>query len=257
MKAAQRPSRSSLFNPSLWSFCLRSMFKEYGNAFLLKVVLPHPIKTLKGMKAYSRASDRYPTSPSVVSPKVAEPIWTGGTGSFVGIGFCAKPLDPICISGRANHDCDYFEHRLHLGQNPYPESCQNCLIREIGTEALASKSDFYIMTSARDILDDLFTPALHSDRYSRALLSLCHYSFEPFKIALFITGIEAFLFPFEKGDCEDYRTWRHADKGIKDTQTGLRDHDLESIKTLLQSSGMESDPVFKYTKIGNIFQFDA
>ena len=113
------------------------------------------------------------------------------------------------------------------------------------------------MTSAKDILSDLITPALNSDRYSRALLSLCHYSFEPFKIALFITGIEAFLFPFEKGDCEDYRTWRQADKGIKDTQTGLRNHDLTTIKTLLQSSIKELNPVFRYTKIGNIFQFDA
>lgn len=257
MKAAQRPSRSPLFNLSLWSFCLRSTFKEYGNAFLLKVVVPHPIKTFNGMKKYSQASGRNSPSPSVVSPKASEPRWIGEKGSVVGIGFCAKPLVPICISGRANHDCAYFEHHLHLNQNPKPESCQNCLIREIGLEALASKSDFYIMTSAKDILDDLFIPALNSDRYSRALLSLCHYSFEPFKIALFITGIEAFLFSFEKGDCEDYRTWRQADKGIKDTQTELRDHDLESIKTLLQSSRKELNPVFKYTKIGNIFQFDA
>jgi hypothetical protein len=124
-------------------------------------------------------------------------------------------------------------------------------------EALASKSDFYIMTSALDILHDLFLPALNTNTYSKVLLGLCHYSFEPFKIALFISGIVAFLFPFEKGDCENYRTWRQADKGIKDTQTELNADDLEAITALLKSQTQEDNPVFKYRKMGNIFRFDA
>jgi hypothetical protein len=131
------------------------------------------------------------------------------------------------------------------------------LIREIGLGALSSKSDFYIMTSAKDIQSDLFLPALNLNTYSTALLGLCQYSFEPFKIALFISGIDAFLFPFEKGDCEDYRTWRQADKGIKDTQTQLKDQELETIKALLENSKHKLDPGHKYTKSGNVFQIDA
>jgi hypothetical protein len=131
------------------------------------------------------------------------------------------------------------------------------LIREIGLGALSSKSDFYIMTSAKDILSDLFLPALDSNTYTTALLSLCHYSFEPFKIASFISGIDVFLFPFEKGDCEDYKTWRQADKGIKETQTQLRDCDQDKIKTLLENSTHKPETGLKFTKKGNIFQFDA
>jgi hypothetical protein len=252
-----RRSSSPYFRLSLWSFCLRSVFKEYGNSFLLKIVLLHPLKTLKGIRRYGQLSVGNSSSGRTISPIDSGSRWKGGKRSIVGIGFCAKPLEPLCISERANHDCAYFEHHLHLSKNPAPSPCQNCLVREIGLGALSSKSDFYIMTSAKDILADLFLPALHSNTYETALLGLCHFSFEPFKIALFISGIGAFLFPFEKGDCKDYRTWRKADKGIKDTQTQLKDCDLETIKTLLENSTPVCDAEFKFKKFGNIFQFDG
>ncbi len=249
--------RSPFFNLSLWLFCLRSVFKEYGNAFLLKAVVPHPLKTLKGVQKYGQLCNRNVSTGSDIISEETESLWTGRKGSVVGIGFCAKPLAPSCLSGRANHNCAYLEHHLHLREDPLPEPCRDCLVREIGLAALSSKSDFYIMTSAKDILYDLFLPALNSNVYTTALLGLCQYSFEPFKIALFISGIDGLLFPFEKGDCEDYHTWRQADKGIKDTQTQLRDRDLETIKILLQNSTHQLDPGSKYTKTGNIFQFDA
>lgn len=249
--------RSPFFNLSLWSFCLRSVFKEYGKTFLLKVIVPHPMKTLRGVQKYGQFSSRNPSTGSTLIPKESEPHWTGGKGSVVGIGFCAKPLEPSCISGSANHNCAYFENHLHISKDLVPKPCQNCLVREVGLVALSSKSDFYIMTSAKDILSDLFLPALNLHIYTTALLSLCQYSFEPFKIALFISGIDALLFPFKTGDCEDYRTWRQADKGVKDTQTQLRDRDLETIRTLLQNSTHKLNPGLKYTKNGNIFQFDA
>jgi hypothetical protein len=249
--------RSPLFNVSLWSFCTRSVFKEYGQTFLLKVIVPHPIKSLKGVQKYGQFSRRNISTGCLISPQEPESRWTGGKGTVVCIGFCAKPLEPPCISERANHNCAYFEHHLHLSKDASPEPCQNCLVREIGLEALSSKSDFYIMTSAKDILSDLFLPAFNSNTYTTALLGLCYYSFEPFKIALFISGIDAFLFPFEKGDCEDYRTWRQADKGIKDTQTRLRDCDLDTIKALLKNSTHKPGAGLRFTKMGNIFQIDA
>ncbi len=249
--------RSPIFNLSLWSFCLRSVFKEYGKTFLLKVVVPHPMKTLKGVRNYAQFSARNPSTGSTLIPKESEPLWAGGKGSVVGIGFCAKPLEPSCISGRANHNCAYFENHLHLSKDPVPKPCQNCLVREVGSMALSSKSNFYIMTSAKDILSDLFLPALNLHTFTKALLGLCQYSFEPFKIALFISGIDALLFPFETGACDNYRTWRQADKGIKDTQTQLRDRDLETIRTKLLNSTHRLNPGLKYKNVGNIFQFDA
>jgi hypothetical protein len=212
---------------------------------------------LKGLKKYGQSGNRSsPTEPRF-SQKAIDPQWREGKGSVVGVGFCAKPLDPVCLSGRANHDCAYFEKHLYLGQDPKPEPCRNCVIREIGLAALISKSDFYIMTSAKDILNDLFLPAIHLRKYSQALLGLCFYSFEPFKMALYISGIEALLFPFEKGDCEDYRTWRQADRGIKDTQTQLRNHDLKAILTFLKNPKHKNNLAHKYQKRGNIFQIDA
>jgi hypothetical protein len=249
--------RSPFFNLSLWRFCLHSVFKEYGNAFLLKIVLPHPMKTFKGVQKYGQFSARNSSTGPVLLQKQPEPLWTGGNGSVMGIGFCAKPLEPPCVSGRANHNCAYFENHLNLSKDPVPEPCQNCLVREVGLAALSSKSDFYIMTSAKDILSDLFLPALNLHTYTKALLGLCQYSFEPFKIALFISGIDTLLFPFETGDCEDYRTWRQADKGIKDTQTQLKDRDLETIRTLLLNSTHKLNPGLRYKKTGNIFQSDA
>jgi hypothetical protein len=250
-------NRSPFFNLSLWSFCLRSVFKEYGNAFIFEVVLLHPLKTLKGVQKYGQLSARNSSTGCMISPKKSEPSWRGGKGSVVGIGFCAKPMEPSCISERANHNCAYFEHHLQLSKDTMPTPCQNCLVREIGLEAISSKSDFYIMTSAKDILSDLFLPALNSNTYTTALLGLCHYSFEPFKIALFISGIDTFLFPFEEGDCEDYKTWRQADKGIKETQTQLKDCDLDTIKALLENSTHKPEAGLKFTKKGNIFRFDA
>jgi hypothetical protein len=257
MKSKKQLARAPYINLPLWDFYLHSLFKEYGGAFLFRVAAPHPIKTLKGIKMYSQSNGRNSSIASMVSTKTIKPQWKGGKGSVVGIGFCVKPMEPSCISGRANHDCAYFENHLHLSQDPKHEPCQDCLVREIGMMALTSKSDFYIMTSAKDILYDLFLPSLNSNTYGRALLCLCQYSFEPFKIALFISGINALLFPFEKGDCTDYRTWRQADKGIKDTQTKLWDIDHERIKALLQSSRQQMTHAVKYTKPGNIFHFDA
>jgi hypothetical protein len=249
-------NRSPYFNRSLWSFCLHSVFTEYGKTFLLKVVVSHPLKTLKGVKKYGQSGAGMSSRGCTISHLEPESGWTGGKGSIVGVGFCAKPLDPPCLSQRANHDCAYFERRLHLDKCYLPVPCKECMIREVGLGALSSKSDFYIMTSAKDILSDLFLPALNSSTYQSALFGLCHYSFEPFKIALFISEIEALLCPFEKGDCDDYRTWRKADLGIKDTQTQLRNDDLEAIKTKLQNEANMSDTVSKFKKIGNIFRFD-
>ncbi len=254
MKHLKRPHRYPYSSLSLWSFCLRSVFKEYGTTFLGKVVASHPIKTLKGIHRHSQFCIKNPSSCHVLHSRNSELRWPGGKGSVVGIGFCAKPLEPGCVSGRANHDCYYFEHHPHLRKDTMPNSCQKCLVREIGSLALAVKSDFYIMTSAKDILSDLFLPALNLHTYSTALLGLCQYSFEPFKIAPFISGIDAFLFPFAAGDCEDYRTWRRADKGIKDTQTHLKDHDLETITALLGQSRQKSQTEQRYIKTGNIFQ---
>jgi hypothetical protein len=75
------------------------------------------------------------------------------------------------------------------------------------------------MTSARDILDDVYVPALEGRRFTTGLFVLCRYSFKPFAVGVVASGMSATLLPLNEGDCRDYRTWLLADHGIKDEQT--------------------------------------
>jgi hypothetical protein len=93
-------------------FCLRSLCKEYGVAFVRRVMLAHPLATLRGMVRFLR------------QPSSGAAGWRGGAGSLVGVGFCLKPMAPACPSGRANHDCVFFESNLHLNEDAWPAPCR-------------------------------------------------------------------------------------------------------------------------------------
>ena len=232
----------------IWDFSFRSLLREYGWNFLYQVMCKHPIRTSRGLKKY-RKMDTCAAGATAENQQ----IWHGGEQSIVGVGFCLKPLTPECISGRSNHDCYFFENNLHLQEKPIPLCCRSCSIKRIGILASANGSNFYIMTSARDILYDMFLPALQSGRFTHGLYTLCRYSFEPFKIALCISGIQGNLYPFEKGDCRDYPTWLRADVGIKDEQTAITDHDFLSIEEQLSQTAEKKAITAGYHKKGNIF----
>ena len=223
-------------NFKLLAFCLRSLYQEYGTAFLFRVVLAHPIATLRGLANYTSGQRACPAP------------WRGGSGSLVGVGFCLKPLSPACPSGRPNHDCLFFESAFEQAPTP----CRDCLIRAIGERALASGSTLYVMTSARDILRDVLLPALERRRFRRAVLTMCRYSFEPIRLALTVCGVEAQLVPFLEGDCREYADWRRADIGDKPEQTIL---DQASIAELIEvlSSAAQDAPRGRFRKTGNLY----
>jgi len=75
------------------------------------------------------------------------------------------------------------------------------------------------MTSARDILDDVYVPAVEARQFETGVFVLCRYSFKPFAMGVLASGMRARLVPLAQGDCRDYRTWLLADRGIKDEQT--------------------------------------
>lgn len=201
----------------MWVFCLRSLVREYGWLFIRRVAARHPWRTLKAFRAAGRID--------VAERGVVEV--GGGTSdsragdppSIVGAGFCLKSMDPPCPSGRFNHDCVCLERLAGADGAAVPVACRSCAIREIGTRALQAGSAFYVMTSARDILDDVYVPALQGRRFTTGLFVLCRYSFKPFAAGLLASGVHARLLPLEAGDCRDYRTWLLADRGIKDEQT--------------------------------------
>jgi hypothetical protein len=89
------------------------------------------------------------------------------------------------------------------------------------------------MTSARDILDDVYVPALEDKRFPTGIFVLCRYSFKPFAFGLLASGMSAKLWPLDQGDCRDYRTWLLADRGVKDEQTTVDGTGLASVAGLL------------------------
>ncbi len=231
--------------PSLLLFCLRSLPTEYGIAFLLRVLVRHPVQAIRGAWRFLRERGGGGAEADGDGD-------FGGSDRLVGAGFCLKPLDPPCVSGRANHDCRYFEQRWHAEGATPPPCCASCEIRELGLRALRAGCDFYVMTSARDILDDLLRPALEERRYSSAALTLCRYSFEPFRLALAICELPARMVPFASGDCRDFATWRRADVGDKDERTELAPEHRDDLRALLERTARDPAPA-AFTRRGNLF----
>ncbi|MFO7693422.1 MAG: hypothetical protein R6V57_10090 [Vicinamibacterales bacterium] len=214
----------------MWSFCIRSLFREYGGRFAAKVALRHPWRTLRAVRDAAGLVVTEGGLEVIGDPAAAQP---GGPPSMVGVGFCLKPLNPPCPSGRANHDCLLLEKAAGVEAAVVPAPCRSCAIREIGTQSLRAGSAFYVMTSARDILDDVFVPSLEARRFRTGLFVLCRYSFQPFALGLLASGMNARLLPLDQGDCRDYRTWLLADRGIKDEQTTMDDAATSGVARLL------------------------
>ena len=117
---------------------------------------------------------------------------------------------------------------------------------------LKTGAAFYIMTSAKEILFDVFTPALDEGRFSSGLFVLCRYSLRPFAVGLLASGIQGRLFPFESGDCRDYKTWLQADRGIKEEQTEINEPNQRTIRALLVDAAREPPPHTQFERRGNV-----
>jgi hypothetical protein len=206
----------------------------------------HPFVLCSGFRRYRR--DRRQCN-SEVSTRTRDDVgWEGGPGSIVGVGFCLKPLDPACPSGRANHDCLFIEGLANGNQ-----ACVDCSVRRLGSAALKAGSAFYIMTSAQDILRDLLLPSLCRNEYTRALLALCRYSIEPFRFALTICGVDSRMAAFASGDCRDFATWRKADKGHKKEQTTLCGPTLDGMLETLAAAALGDVDERRFRKNGGVF----
>lgn len=228
----------------LLKFCFNSLFREYGRDFITKIAVPHPLRFIRGLLNYDKSDPG--------GQHLQE--WPGGRTALVGLGFCLKPLEPECLSRRPNHRCYYFEHHLHLAApDRMPECCRNCGIRIIGLMALKARSSFYIMTSARDILHDIFLPSVQSQKFAYGLFGLCRYSFDPFRIGLSISRIDGSLFAYDAGACQNYRSWRQADIGVKSEQTRFSPKDFETIGTILIRSQRSAAGTQRFIKEGNVF----
>lgn len=234
---------------NLIEFSLHSLFQAYGHMFVKHVVLRHPLRTLRGLWAYLHLGN--------TAPAIARQLSRGGEQAFVqraagdkgrllvGTGFCQKPSRAAgsahdCPSGRFTHDCLYLS-RLELGrgsERPFHPACADCSIRLLGNAALNAGASFAVLTSARDIAQDILLPALEEQRYTYALLALCPYSVEPMSLALLICGVEGYLFHYCSGSCVNYRQWLRADKGDKPERTALSPQAMDTMLRILGSVEM-------------------
>ena len=229
----------------MWKFCLHSVFREYGWQFFTRVAVPHPIKTVRAV--LKSALLEYDGERTIVSADQFPPALNGAQ-SIVGVGFCLKPITPECPSGRANHDCQFLENLPRSATPDLPAACRQCAIRDLGIRTLKSGAAFYIMTSAKDILLDLFLPGFQR-QFTSGLFTLCRYSFQPFAVGLLASGIRGYLFPFQSGDCRDYKTWLSADVGVKDEQTALHSVALKNIRECLPAIARNN---IRFERKGNV-----
>ena len=234
---------------NLWTFCGHSLFREYGWRFFRHIALPHPWKTLRAVR---RALALDVSDGMTPVPADGPPPPFGGARSLVGLGFCLKPLDPPCPSGRFNHDCAILEGLPRSLSRELPAPCRSCAIRELGLLTLRSGAACYIMTSARDILLDLFAPALETGLFRSGLFALCRYSLRPFAVGLLAAGVRGEMWPFDQGDCRDFPTWLRADRGDKPDRTTLAPPHHQAIRELLQAAAPPSPPATAFEKRGHI-----
>ena len=234
---------------SLWRFCRHSLFREYGWRFFLRLALPRPIKTIRAMRA---AAALDVAGDEVVLPAGDFAPGEDGAHAIVGVGFCLKPLNPPCPSGRFNHDCLCLEHPAGADGRAVPAPCRDCVIRELGLLALRAGVAFYIMTSARDILCDLYVPARTRRTFAAGLFVLCRYSLRPFAAGLLVAGIRGRMWPFDRGDCRDYPTWLRADRGEKNERTEISAANLRRIREVLLAAAPARPPGTRFEKRGQI-----
>jgi hypothetical protein len=111
---------------------------------------------------------------------------------------------------------------------------------------------FYIMTSARDILLDVFAPALDDGAFTSGLFVLCRYSLRPFAVGLLASGMQGWMFPFARGDCQDYQTWLQADRGVKEERTEIDKPTQERIRELLRGAAQKPSTATQFERRGNV-----
>lgn len=263
----------------LLDFSLHSLSQAYGHAFMHRVILYHPLRTLHGFWRYWRvlrddtpeARALFPDGEEAFVRRAA----SAGERLLVGTGFCQKPLRIIpptgaqnpttrgddCPAGRFSHDCLYLSC-LELSSVSEPSVhavCSDCSIRILGYAALRAGASFAVLTSALDIAYDILLPALEERRFSHILFAICPYSVEPMSLALSICGMEGYLFQYHSGSCSNYAQWLRADRGDKPERTALSPQSLANLLRLLEMiaayrSSSDSMQPTSYQQVGHIFQ---
>lgn len=229
----------------IWEFSFRSLLKDYGLLFIFKVFLRHPLKSSFGLIQYRKIRKRFKEDDTVSLLKTTrnsflDQIVERDEGILVALGYCQKPIknngnSKGCPSGLFNHDC-LFLSTLDLknpkADFPAPE-CRTCEIGILGKKTLCAGGFIHIMTSARDMIYDIFLPSIKEKRFSHAIFLICPYSAEPIILPLLICDIKSILVKYTKGECRDFDDFTKADRGLKGERTSTDKSSMNEIHHIL------------------------
>ena len=255
----------------LWEFAFKSLFYEYGSLFAKKILFREPVKSLKGLLLYRKIRNSLSEKKEDIffintsKKSFLDRLVLESEGLLVAVGYCQKPIKNAanaseCPSGLFNHDCLYLS-RIDL-KNPdehYPASvCAACDIALLGRKTLSVGGTMHIMTSARDMVYDIFLPSLNHGKYRNAVFILCAYSSEPLILPMAICGIKGILVKYSKGDCRDFDEFIKADGGLKNERTSLNKKSLLEVNHIFDyflsfRKGETSLPYSRFEMIGNMF----
>jgi hypothetical protein len=259
---------ASLLN--LLGFSFNSLSQAYGRAFVQRIVLRHPLHTLRGLLTYRHILGKERPAERLLFRGDEDDFIRRAAGDvdrlLVGTGFCQKPLRTAggpydCPAGRFNHDCSYLS-RLELhsqSQKRFHEACTDCSIRVLGSAALKAGASFAVLTSALDIANDILLPSLQERRFTRVLFAICPYSVEPMSLALLICSMEGATFHYDAGSCTTYRQWLRADAGDKTERTALSRPTLDRMLCFLDAVAVRRPSCgakhpTRYEQVSNVFR---
>ncbi len=260
-----RLDAASFLGLRLWDFSFRSWRRRYALTFLHRIVLRHPLRTWRGFLRLRRFRRRREDPEDVTllfegsDEELLSSLCEARTGLLVAVGFCQKPLEPMCPAQRPNHDCVYLDSvDLSTGRQVAHPACQRCDIRAVGTLALRAGACMHVMTSALDIARDVMIPSADHGRFSKVLLCLCPYSVQVIDLPLTICGLEGYLFGYASGNCANYKQWLQADRGFKKEMTKLdpavHSKVVSLLERIVEARAGEGQQYVRFRRQGNIYE---
>lgn len=273
-KSAQWLDRIEFLHIRLWEFSLRNTKRFFSWYFLLRILLLHPLKAIRGLQQYRNLvinANKSQLNGSSNFPQIQKLLLTKSNHAprfLIAFGFCMKPYDEdkgktSCPVGHFNHNCIVLENSSLRNTNNenWPSPCKECTIGTLVQHAAKIRADFYIMTSALDIARDLFLPAIRGKGAQTGVFLLCPYSAEAFTLGMTTCGIHGTLITFCKGDCLNHQDFTLADKGFKTKQTFI---EASLFKTLLGdfqtlNAGFSHTSAYSihYKKVKNVYRYQS
>ena len=239
IKRAARLDAQTFLGFRTWQFSLLNAGRWFPWYFLLRIMVMHPTAAWRGLLRYRRLVRRSPGKEPVGTVPLAaliDKVRQREEPLLIAPGFCLKPYDyeknrSICPAGHFNHRCILLENAANTVFQPsvWPAPCRKCGIATLVKIAAIHSADFYIMTSAIDIAQDVYLPAIRRRGPRLGLFFLCPYSVDPFTFGLAITGIKGALVQFCRGDCQTHAEWTDADRGLKNDQTAVDEKQWRSL----------------------------